>query len=95
MINDPMSNPGYLNADRGEVLWAQARGAKSVSLEACDLGEGPGKLEGAYARLPRYFADADPYTFCTVVQCKSTVSHTLEYVHGKLFSPNISGIKTD
>jgi sulfur-oxidizing protein SoxA len=59
IINDPMSNPGYLNADRGEVLWAQARGAKSVSLEACDLGEGPGKLEGAYARLPRYFADAD------------------------------------
>jgi hypothetical protein len=24
MINDPMSNPGYLNADRGEALWAQA-----------------------------------------------------------------------
>jgi sulfur-oxidizing protein SoxA len=59
MINDPMSNPGYLNADRGEALWSEARGEKSVSLESCDLGEGPGKLEGAYARLPRYFADAD------------------------------------
>lgn len=59
MINDPMSNPGYLNADRGEALWAEARGANAVSLEACDLGEGPGKLEGAYAKLPRYFADAD------------------------------------
>lgn len=59
MINDPMANPGYLAVDRGEVLWAQARGTKNVSLETCDLGEGPGKLEGAYAKLPRFFADAD------------------------------------
>ncbi|KAF0132460.1 MAG: hypothetical protein FD152_1918 [Xanthobacteraceae bacterium] len=59
MINDPMANPGYLAVDRGEILWAQARGSKNVSLETCDLGEGPGKLEGAYAKLPRFFADAD------------------------------------
>lgn len=59
MINDPMANPGYLNVDRGELLWKEARGANKVSLETCDLGEGPGKLEGAYAKLPRYFADAD------------------------------------
>lgn len=59
MLSDPLSNPGYLNVDRGEQLWKTARGAKNVSLESCDLGEGPGKLEGAYARLPRYFKDAD------------------------------------
>ena len=59
MISDPMSNPGFLAVDRGEQLWSTARGAKNVSLETCDLGEGAGKLEGAYARLPRYFADAD------------------------------------
>ncbi len=59
MINDPMANPGYLNVDRGEVLWKTARGAKNASLEQCDLGEGPGKLESAYAKLPRYFKDAD------------------------------------
>jgi len=59
MINDPMANPGYLAVDRGEALWAEPRGTKKVSLETCDLGEGPGKLEGAYAALPRYFADAD------------------------------------
>lgn len=59
MISDPMSNPGYLNVDRGEALWAEARGKNNVSLQGCDLGEGPGKLEGAYAKLPRYFADAD------------------------------------
>ena len=58
MISDPMSNPGFLAVDRGEVLWSTARGTKNVSLETCDLGEGPGKLEGAFAKLPRYFADA-------------------------------------
>lgn len=58
MINDPMANPAYLNVDRGEELWRTARGGKNVSLESCDLGKGPGVVEGAYAELPRYFADA-------------------------------------
>lgn len=59
MISDPMSNPAFLNVDRGEALWTTARGTKNVTLEGCDLGEGPGKLEGAFAKLPRYFSDAD------------------------------------
>lgn len=59
MISDPMSNPGYLAVDRGEVLWSQKRGTKDASLETCDLGQGPGKLEGAFAKMPRYFKDAD------------------------------------
>ncbi len=59
MLDDPMANPGYFNVDRGEQLWATARGKKSASLETCDLGKGPGVLEGAYAELPRYFADAN------------------------------------
>ena len=59
MISDPFANPAYLNVDRGEALWARARGSKNATLQQCDLGEGPGKLEGAYAKLPRYFPDAD------------------------------------
>ena len=59
MISDPMSNPGFLNVDRGEVLWKAGRGSNNVTLEQCDLGEGAGKLEGAYAKLPRYFKDTD------------------------------------
>jgi L-cysteine S-thiosulfotransferase len=59
MINDPMANPGYLAVDRGEALWSLKRGEKNVSLETCDLGEGPGKLEGAFAKLPRYFLDTN------------------------------------
>jgi L-cysteine S-thiosulfotransferase len=56
---DPWSNPGLLDSDRGEALWTTARGPKNVSLEQCDLGKGPGKVDGAFAELPRYFADAD------------------------------------
>ena len=55
---DPWSNPALLDADRGEALWTTARGPKNASLETCDLGKGPGKVEGAFAELPRYFADA-------------------------------------
>lgn len=56
---DPWGNPGLLDADRGEALWKTQRGPKNVSLERCDLGKGPGKVDGAFAELPRYFADAD------------------------------------
>jgi sulfur-oxidizing protein SoxA len=56
---DPWSNPGLLDADRGEDLWKAPRGPKNVSLAQCDLGKGPGVVDGAFAELPRYFADAD------------------------------------
>lgn len=56
---DPWSNPALLDADRGAALWTAKRAPKNASLEGCDLGKGPGKVEGAFAELPRYFADAD------------------------------------
>src|SRR5262245_9924148 len=59
LTQDPWSNPGLLDADRGEALWREKRGPNNVSLERCDLGKGPGKLEGAFAELPRYFTDAN------------------------------------
>jgi len=52
-------NPAELWEARGEALWKQKRGPKAASLEACDLGKGAGVVNGAYAELPRYFADAD------------------------------------
>ena len=52
-------NPADLWEARGEDLWKQKRGPKNASLERCDLGKGPGVVKGAYAELPRYFADAD------------------------------------
>jgi sulfur-oxidizing protein SoxA len=66
--NDPLAvgrkmlaedNPGELWIERGRTLFQQPRGPRKASLEQCDFGMGPGKLEGAAARLPRYFADTD------------------------------------
>src|SRR5690606_18109860 len=57
MLQD--GNPAELTVMRGEELWKTPRGPKNVSLEACDLGKGPGVVKGAYAELPRYFADVD------------------------------------
>lgn len=52
-------NPGELWVQRGERLFHEKRGPKGVSLERCDLGNGPGRVEGAFAQLPRYFSDTD------------------------------------
>ena len=52
-------NPAELWEVRGEGLWKSARGPKQVTFEKCDLGLGPGVVKGAYARMPRYFPDAD------------------------------------
>ncbi|GMV58415.1 sulfur oxidation c-type cytochrome SoxA [Betaproteobacteria bacterium PRO7] len=57
MLQD--GNPAELLVVRGEELWKTKRGPKNASLEQCDLGLGPGVVKGAYAQLPRYFADAD------------------------------------
>ncbi len=55
MLED--GNPAELFEAKGEVLWAQKRGPKMASLERCDLGQGAGKVKGAFVTLPRYFAD--------------------------------------
>jgi sulfur-oxidizing protein SoxA len=52
-------NPGDLWVERGKRLFSEKRGPKSASLEQCDLGQGPGVVKGAFAQLPRYFADTD------------------------------------
>ena len=57
MLQD--GNPAELFEMQGEELWTQKRGPKNASLEACDLGKGPGVVEGAFVELPRYFADTD------------------------------------
>lgn len=42
-------NPGELWVERGARLFYEKRGPKNVSLERCNLGLGPGKVEGAFA----------------------------------------------
>jgi sulfur-oxidizing protein SoxA len=50
-------NPAELDELRGEQLWKAAAGPAHATLERCDLGRGPGVVQGAYAQLPRLFAD--------------------------------------
>lgn len=52
-------NPAELFEMKGEELWKKARGPKNASLEACDLGKGPGVVKGVFVELPRYFADTN------------------------------------
>lgn len=57
MLQD--ANPAELLVMRGEEQWKTKAGPKGASLESCDLGQGPGVVKGAYAQMPRYFADVD------------------------------------
>ncbi len=77
LTQDPWSNPGLLDADRGEALWREKRGPKMASLEQCDLGKGPGKVEGAFAELPRYFGDVD-----RVMDLESRIVWCMEQLQG-------------
>jgi L-cysteine S-thiosulfotransferase len=99
MISDPFSNPGYLNVDRGELLWKKPSGVKSVSLEGCDLGQGPGKLDGAFAKLPRHFADADRVMDLEqrLLWCMTTVqgADTKEILSRRFSSPGKSSDMED
>jgi L-cysteine S-thiosulfotransferase len=62
----------------GEALWRKPQGPKNMSLEQCDLGLGPGAVKGAYARLPRYFKDAD-----RVMDLESRLLHCMTTLQGR------------
>jgi sulfur-oxidizing protein SoxA len=70
-------NPAELWVAKGEGLWKQKRGPGNESLERCDLGMGPGVVKGAYARLPRYFKDAD-----AVQDLESRLVHCMASLQG-------------
>ena len=57
MIAD--GNPSELYEMAGEALWKKSAGPKNASLEKCNLGLGPGVVDGAAAQLPRYFKDTN------------------------------------
>lgn len=77
MKADPWSNPALLDADRGAALWTTKAGPKGATLDACDLGMGPGRLDGAFAELPRYFADVD-----RVMDAETRILWCLETLQG-------------
>lgn len=70
-------NPAELWEARGENMWKQKRGPKLVTLENCNLGKGAGVVKGAYAELPRYFADVD-----RVMDLESRLVHCMVTLQG-------------
>ena len=70
-------NPADLLEVKGEGLWAEKRGPKNASLEQCDLGQGPGKVDGAYAALPKYFKDTNK-----VMDVESRLVHCMVTLQG-------------
>ena len=70
-------NPAELWEARGEAIWKQKRGPKKASLEQCNLGKGVSVVKGAYAELPRYFADAD-----RVMDLESRLVHCMGTLQG-------------
>lgn len=71
------SNPAYFVVDDGKALFKEKRGPNNASLEQCDFGQGPGVLEGAYAKMPRYFEDAD-----RVMHLESRLVYCMETIQG-------------
>lgn len=70
-------NPSELFEAKGEDLWKARRGPKNASLQACDLGKGPGVVKGAFVELPRWFADTG-----TVQDLESRLVTCMERIQG-------------
>ena len=70
-------NPAELYEMEGEELWVKPMGPKNAALETCDLGLGPGVVEGAAAQLPKYFADTDK-----VQDLESRLMYCMETIQG-------------
>lgn len=71
-------NPAIFVIDEGEEFWYQSQGARGATLEACDLGLGAGVTRGAYAQLPRYFADTD-----RVMDIETRLMYCMETLQGR------------
>lgn len=70
-------NPALWISEDGRALFHTPRGPNNVSLETCDFGKGPGVLEGAYAELPRYFADTG-----RVMDLETRLVHCMRTIQG-------------
>lgn len=71
-------NPAELVELRGEDLWSKPQGPKNATLEQCDMGAGPGKLQGVVATLPRFFADTGK-----VMDVESRLVHCMVTLQGR------------
>jgi sulfur-oxidizing protein SoxA len=75
MLED--GNPAELYEAKGEDLWKKKRGPKNATLQACDLGKGPGVVKGAFVELPRFFQDTGK-----VMDLETRLVHCMETLQG-------------
>jgi len=80
-------SPALWLIDDGKELFHEARGPNNVSLESCDLGKGPGVLEGAFVEFPRYFEDTG-----RVMDFESRLVHCMKTIQG--FTDDDPAIRT-
>lgn len=68
-------NPAEFKEMHGDELWHKKIGKNNVSLEKCDLGKGPGVIEGAYVELPKYFSDVNKVMDIEqrLIYCRTTI----------------------
>lgn len=71
-------NPAIFVSEEGADYWSQPAGPRQSSLEKCDLGLGPGVLQGAYAHLPRYFEDTG-----RVMDLEARLFHCMQQLQGR------------
>lgn len=74
-------NPAELWEVKGEQLWKAPGGPNKVSLEKCELGLGPGVVKGAYAQMPRYFADVG-----RVMDAEARIVHCMITLQGYTYA---------
>ena len=74
---DPWSNPGMLDADRGEALWKQSAGTQERLARAMRPRQGSRQGRGRLCRAARYFRDAD-----RVLDLKSRLMWCMETLQG-------------
>jgi sulfur-oxidizing protein SoxA len=79
-------NPAYFVAESGKDLFHEKRGPNNASLAQCDFGLGPGVVEGAYAKMPRYFEDTG-----RVMDLESRLVHCMKTIQG--FAPDAEAIQ--
>ncbi|WP_462330364.1 sulfur oxidation c-type cytochrome SoxA [Thiohalocapsa halophila] len=79
-------NAALWTAEEGKELFFEARGPNNKSLETCDLGKGPGVVEGAYVELPRFFEDTG-----RVMDLESRLVYCMTSIQG--FAPDDPEVK--
>jgi sulfur-oxidizing protein SoxA len=79
-------NAALWTAEEGKALFEEARGPNNKSLETCDLGKGPGVVEGVYVELPRFFEDTG-----RVMDLESRLAYCMTSIQA--FSPEDPEVK--